>query len=578
MKTIFALFGFIMAFTAISDPSRADSALQPGSVQSFGSVFSSHTQEMRKEAEEAAAVAKSSIQPNLLAFYVVKTRNDVVSNYLFWNSLALETSGRDHIFVMADPTDPCSGSMTYEQLGPHRSSRAMAIVHVAMFEVVNSVNGKFDGYLNATPPDITGIDKDSFLNVAIGVAAAETLSALYPRQKDAWIRLKLEQYLLQFGSGKAAEEGTKFGRAVARAVLEKRKQDGANVGGVEGKPVPEPVLVPDTCNPSASPFVFKGAGPTFWRQDPVSRLNVALGANWGRVVPFAMRSGDQFRLPAINIADPGFNHQVEEVKSLGAAGIERGPKSVSTRTATDEMKGIFWAYDGVPSLCAPPTLYNQVVRAVLDDESTKKEDIDFVSRLFALANVAMADAAIAAWDSKYFHQVARPVTYIRDTDGSPSDGDTCTGKDCHKACGGEDGKWCPLGAPATNGRGPNFTPPFPSYPSGHATFGGALFRVLDQEFGGDRSFAFTSDEFNGSNRPAGEETSARPNRPQSWGSLRDAEYENGRSRIWLGIHWQADADAGIAQGHCVADWTLANMFRPKGSAAPPAPVCDYSAL
>ena len=60
-----------------------------------------------------------------------------------------------------------------------------------------------------------------------------------------------------------------------------------------------------------------------------------------------------------------------------------------------------------------------------------------------------------------------------------------------------DVNFIPLGAPASNLNGPNFTPPFPSYPSGHAGFGGALFQVLRRFYGTDKIFTFVSDEFNG---------------------------------------------------------------------------------
>jgi hypothetical protein len=552
----------------------ADSALPPGAASSFRDLFYSHTQEMRKQADEAAAAARFTVRPLVLDFIPVPTTGSAVSNFLFWNTLALETSGRDHIFILKDPNDRCSGSLTYEQLGPHRSSRAMAIVHLAMFEAVNAVNQKYDGYVSVTVPDLTGLDKEKVLHTAIAYAARDTLRALYKNQADAWIEVKFQQNVLP--ESPASTAGKTIGESAAAAVLEKRKNDKANVGGLEGKPVPEPPLIKDDCNPSASPFQFKGSDATFWRQDPVSRLNVALGAAWPEVTPFVMNKGDQFRLPAINIADPKYKSQIDELRKLGGAGDAYGAKSATERTPTETMMGIFWAYDGVPSLCAPPTLYNQVARAILAEDS-RREDIDFVSRLFAVINVAMADAGIAAWDSKFYHHVARPVTYIRDTDGAPTDGATCSGTGCTRVCTGSDGKWCPLGAPATNGKGPNFTPPFPAYPSGHATFGGALFRVLKAEFGDDRSFGFASDEFNGTNRPAGD-FPPRPKRPRSWGALADAERENGRSRIWLGIHWQIDADAGIAQGHCVADWVLANSFRPKGAGNAPAPTCDYSML
>src|SRR6185436_5837109 len=95
-------------------------------------------------------------------------------------------------------------------------------------------------------------------------------------------------------------------------------------------------------------------------------------------------------------------------------------------------------------------------------------------RLLALVNVAMADAGIAIWESKYFYQFWRPVTGIREADAGMGP----TGSGDGNAQTIADPGFLPLGAPASNLLGPNFTPPFPSYPSGHAGFGGALFQVL----------------------------------------------------------------------------------------------------
>jgi hypothetical protein len=74
-------------------------------------------------------------------------------------------------------------------------------------------------------------------------------------------------------------------------------------------------------------------------------------------------------------------------------------------------------------------------------------------------------------------------------------------------------------------------------------------------------FALVSDEFNGLNYAFGGEA-PRPNIPQSFVSFNHAEYANGRSRIWLGIHWQFDADAGVLQGNQIADYVFANAFQP----------------
>ncbi len=117
-----------------------------------------------------------------------------------------------------------------------------------------------------------------------------------------------------------------------------------------------------------------------------------------------------------------------------------------------------------------------------------------LARLLALVNVAMADAGVAIWESKYLYGFWRPVTGIREA--SPGTGPTGAGDGNPATIG--DPTFTPLGAPASNLTGPNFTPPFPAYPSGHAGFGGALFQTLRNFYGTDRiAFTFVSDEFNG---------------------------------------------------------------------------------
>jgi hypothetical protein len=169
----------------------------------------------------------------------------------------------------------------------------------------------------------------------------------------------------------------------------------------------------------------------------------------------------------------------------------------------------------------------------------------------------MADAGMTIWESKYHYDFWRPVTAIRESD--PGTEPTGAGDGNDATVG--DPSFTPLGAPASNLVGPNFTPPFPAYPSGHAGFGGALFETIRRFYGTDHiGFTFVSDEFNGVTKD--HDGNVRPYMPRSFSTLSQAEEENGQSRIYLGIHWHFDKTRGIAQGEKVADYVFNHAFRP----------------
>ena len=199
-----------------------------------------------------------------------------------------------------------------------------------------------------------------------------------------------------------------------------------------------------------------------------------------------------------------------------------------------------------PNICAPARLYNQIARTMAFQQGMP--DVEAAARYLAVLNTTMADAGISAWDAKWYYQFWRPVTAIRYT------GDQ--GNKYLKPFP----KWYPLGAQATNGHGPNFTPPFPAYPSGHAVFGGGVFEVLRSYFKDRTPFTFISDEFDGQNYS--NTGQLLPLAPLNFRSLSDAEYDNGESRIWIGVHWQFDSDVGDATGERVADWVLSHAFQP----------------
>jgi hypothetical protein len=440
-----------------------------------------------------------------------------------WNRIAIDASGLDH-----QPPEPGEDRAFRQQMGPGRSSRAMAIVHIAIFEVVNSVAGGYRSHVNLAPAP-----SGTSLRAAIAQAAHDTLAALFPAQAEAFGE-ELAEDLDIVGNGSAREKGIALGEAAAAAILALRANDGSAHA--------EPVYGVD---------YIAGNEPGVWRQDPISLLPPALGARWAEVDPFVLASADQFRAPPPPALDsPEYAAAFNEVKALGGD----GDTTPTERLAEGTHIGIYWAYDGTPSLCAPPRLYNQIaVKIALERGS----DIVDLARLLALANAAMADAGIAVWESKYFYKYWRPVAGIREAD--PGTGPSGLG-DSNPGTAG-DVEYSPLGAPASNEGGVNFTPPFPAYPSGHAGFGGALFQTLRRFYGTDDiAFTFVSDEFDGVTTDR--EGNVRPLRPRSFAKLSQAEEENGQSRIYLGIHWSFDKTEGIAQGRLVADEVFDNLFTP----------------
>jgi hypothetical protein len=452
---------------------------------------------------------------------------DRASDVRHWNQIAIDASGLDHTPVAPEENRAFFG----EQLGPVRAIRAIAIIHIAIFDAVNAIEGEYKSY--------TRVGRAPFgtsMKAAIAQAAHDTLVALFPSQAPSFDD-QLADDLTEIPDGRLKTNGVALGKRTAAAILAARANDGSQH--------PEPHVGKE---------FFTSDDPGKWRQDPISLIPLALGAYWGEVKPFVLERADQFRVPPPpRLESREYAVAFDEVKALGGDGVV----TPTVRTAEQTQIGIYWGYDGTPSLCAPPRLYNQIAMTIAHKMGTDTDALE-LARLLALVNVAMADAGIAVWESKYYYQYWRPVTGIREADehtglSGLGDGNPATAGDK---------RYSPLGAPASNLMGPNFTPPFPAYPSGHAGFGGALFEMLRNFYRTDRiPFTFVSDEFNGVTRD--NNGVIRPLVQRSFSSLSQAEEENGQSRIYLGIHWSFDKTEGIAQGRRVADYVFKNMLRPQ---------------
>lgn len=447
---------------------------------------------------------------------------------LRWNRIAIDASGLDHT-----PVQSGENRVFGEAVGPGRSSRAMAIVHIAMFDAMAAIEGGYRTYTGL--PRTIGNPALASTRAAVAQAAHDTLIAMFPSQKETFAReLQTSMKQLSADPTRITVIGRTIGADAARRILHARKNDGSHHA--------EPTMG-DGFTPSNEPGK--------WRPDPVSGSEVAMGAHWGQVKPFVLATPHQFRVPPPPaMGSEEYAAAYDEVKRLGGDGVT----TPTERSEEQTFIGIYWAYDGMPSLCAPPRLYNQIATTIARQMGSNAMQ---TARLLALINVAMADAGIAIWESKFHYQVWRPITGIRESDAGT--GPTGAG-DGNPATVG-DPAFVPLGAPASNLTGPNFTPPFPAYPSGHAGFGGSLFQILRRFYGTDDiNFTFVSDEYNGVTLD--NQGNVRILHPRTFTSLSQAEEENGQSRIYLGIHWAFDKSEGITQGQQIADYVFDRLYLP----------------
>lgn len=442
-----------------------------------------------------------------------------------WNLIATNATGLDHT-----PVQPGENRVFGEQFGPCRSSRAMAMAHMAIFDAINAPYRRYRSF--------TGVYARRWpinTDVAIAQAAHDVLSYLYPSQTSRFDGFLAED-LRRERNNFERTNSVNLGQQIAPAILAARAGDGSEV--------PDPLV--------GTEYITSNQ-PGHWRQDPISLVPIAIGAYWSNVRPFVMQTGSQFRLPPPPaLTSNEYATAYSEAKRFGGDGVT----TPTERTAQQTFVGTFWAYDATPSLCAPPRLYNQIVVQVGDQTHLPQLEL---ARLLALVNVSLGDTGIAAWDSKFYYDFWRPIHGIRESDAGT--GPTGLGDGNPSTIG--DVNFMPLGAPASNLSGPNFTPPFPSYPSGHASFGGALFETLRRFYRTDRLvFTFISDEFNGVTTDS--EGNVRPYVPRTFTSFSQAEEENGQSRIYLGIHWAFDKTGGIMLGRNVAGNVFTHACQPLG--------------
>lgn len=240
-----------------------------------------------------------------------------------------------------------------------------------------------------------------------------------------------------------------------------------------------------------------------WQPTPPAGLPAAV-PQWADVTPFVLTSPEQFRPAAPpNVGSAAYAAAYNEVMTVGSA-------TSATRTADQSDAANFW----VQAAGAAPWLQAGLGVA----EGAGLSSIEN-ARLFALISTSIADSVIGVWDAKYEYDFWRPVTAIRagDLDGN----DLTTG----------DALWTSFIT----------TPNHPSYISGHAGVASAGATILEDAFGDAHNFCLMASGLS-----------------RCWDSFSSAALDAANSRLWGGIHWRFDNEAGTALGRYVGGYALAS--------------------
>ncbi len=381
-------------------------------------------------------------------------------------------------------------AITGDAGAPPAAARALAIESLAVYDTMQAIQG-LPGY-SVTMPAAPGVDADA----ALASAAASVLKALYPAQGAVFDAL-LDASLAAIPDGEAKTDGIALGQAVAAQEVALRANDGA-----------------------AAVEVFTGGNAAGeWRPTGPS-FTPGLVPQYAHVTPFALTTPGQFAPGSVPALDSqAYADAVNQVQSLGE-------RESATRTADQTEIARFW--NDQTGTDTPPGQWNQIAATVATAAgNTLAED----ARLFAMLNVALADAGIAAWNAKYIYNGWRPITAIQEGG---------TGNPALVV----DPAWQPLLT----------TPSFPEYVAGHGTYSGAAASVLAAVFGDATSFSATSQSAPGITR--------------SYTSFSEAALEASMSRVYGGIHFEFSVLAGYDVGADVAAWTLAQFGDGTTPAAP----------
>jgi hypothetical protein len=372
--------------------------------------------------------------------------------------------------------------------------RILDIVHLAVFEAVNAITGEYEPYLGevvATP--------DASAEAAAVAAAHAVLMELIPEQAATLDGARASS-LARIPDGAAKDAGIAVGDVAARAMLDDRLNDGFET--------------PEFHQPSSTQ-------PGQWQLTSSCPPGGGVLLHLRKVKPFGIERSDQFRTrPPPSLTSGRYARDLAEVQAVG---------SLESAVRPPDRADVARFYAAVLNVLT----WNPAARQIALAE---KRSLSENARAFSLLNMAMTDALISLFDTKYYYTFWRPETAIAaaDTDDNPA-----TDPD------------------------PGFkpfitTPCHPSYISAHAGAGGAARRVLERTYGkGPHAIELSSP--------------AVPDVRLQYTNLQEIADDIDDARIYGGIHFRFDQEAGARHGHRVASYILRHHLRPARHTASDAP-------
>jgi len=362
---------------------------------------------------------------------------------------------------------------------PPDGARSMAMVHVAMFNAINAVARRYAPYgFEVRAPAHASAD------AAAASAARTVLEKLFPDRREG-LEHAFAATLKQIVGQRGIDAGIALGEQAANDCLAMRANDGVGAA--------------NRYRPATTPGVYV---PTTL---PVSH-------EWREVKPWLMKRPSQFRpQPPPALTSATWARDYNEIKQLGA-------KNSDKRTPEQTEVARFWTAVGVAT-------WNPIVRSLAAAPPRSLVDN---ARLFALVNMAAADAYVAVFDGKYTFNFWRPITAIRNGD---LDGNDATDADSG---------WLPFVD----------TPMHPEYPCAHCITASAVATVLESEFGSGKlsTIAMTS--------------STAPGVTHRWERLSEYVKEVGNARVWGGIHYRSSTEVGERMGKEIGRLAVTAAMRP----------------